>query len=76
MKLLSSRITKDFNYNPDLGIADFTANHMENEIMWEMFRNMVHDDSKLSPMLRPRLLGPDEFTCQASWDGEVALYIK
>lgn len=49
---------------------------MKNEIMWEMFRNMVEDDSKSSPMLRPCLLGPDELTCQASWDGEVAMYIK
>lgn len=34
------------------------------------------EKSKLSPELRPCPLRPYEMACQASWDGEVAVYVK
>lgn len=61
----SSQIAEYFNYGPNLGIADFTANSIQNEIMWKMFKKVV-DKSKLSHALRADLPRPDELTCQAS----------
>lgn len=75
MEMSSSQITKDFNYGPDLGMVGFTTNNMRNKIIVEMFRRVV-EESKLGMVLRPRLPKPEEPTCQASWNGEVVIFVK
>lgn len=71
----SSQIVEDFNYGSDLGMVEFTANGVRNEITKEMFRRVVVE-SKLSHALWPRLLEPDKPTCRASRNSKVAIYVK
>lgn len=61
----SSHISEDFNSGMDLGKAEFTTNSVRNEIMWDMFKNVV-EESKLSLAMSAHLPRPDEPTCQAS----------
>lgn len=39
--MLSLRTAKDFNCNPNLGMAEFTTNSFRNEITGELFRQVV-----------------------------------
>lgn len=70
---MASQGTENFNTGPDIGISEFAANHVRNEITWSMFRRVV-EESRISPLLRPRLPAPHEPACQASQNGEVAIY--
>lgn len=65
LKMSSSRTVEDFNYGPDLGMIEFIANSIRNEITGELFRRVVVE-SKLTLALWPRLPKSDEPACQAS----------
>lgn len=57
--------TENFNIGPDLGISKFTTNGVRNEVSWGMFKRIV-EETKINPVLRPRLPSPEELACQAS----------
>lgn len=40
---MASKVTENFNIGPDIGVLEFTTNHVQKEITWSMFRRVVEE---------------------------------